>query len=57
MSQDYPPWKTGYEYFKKWRVSGTGEEKLDILNQKDQPKQGRQTPPSYGIIDSQSIKI
>ena len=29
---------------------------MDILNQKDQLKQGRQATPSYGIIDSQSTK-
>lgn len=56
LPQDYPPWQTVYDYFKKWCVSGTWETVLDILNKKDRRKQGRQATPSYGIIDSQSTK-
>ena len=56
LPQDYPPWQTVYDYFKKWCVSGTWEAVLDILNKKDRRKQGRQATPSYGIIDSQSTK-
>lgn len=56
LPQNYPPWQTVYDYFKKWCVSGTWEAVLDILNQKDRLKRGREATPSYGIIDSQSTK-
>jgi putative transposase len=56
LPKDCPPWQTVYDYFKKWCVSGTWEKVLDMLNQKERLKQGRKASPTYGIIDSQSVK-
>ena len=56
LPKDYPPWQTVYDYFKQWCEDGTWEKVLDVLNEKDRLRQGRQAKPSYGIIDSQSIK-
>jgi putative transposase len=56
LPKDYPPWQTVYDYFKQWCEDGTWEKVLDVLNEKDRLRQGRQAKPSYGIIDSQSVK-
>lgn len=56
LPQDFPPWQTVYYYFKQWCLAGTWETVLDALNQKSRVKQGRQVLPSYGIVDSQSVK-
>jgi len=56
LPKDFPPWQTVYDYFKRWCVTGIWEEVLDALNQKSRFKRGRQAFPSYGIIDSQSVK-
>jgi putative transposase len=56
LPTDFPPWQTVYDYFKKWCVDGTWESVLDALNRKDRLKKGRTARPSYGIIDSQSVK-
>ena len=56
LPKDYPPWQTVYDYFKQWCEDGTWEKVLDILNEKDRVRQGRQAKPSYGVIDSQSAK-
>lgn len=56
LPKDFPPWRTVYDYFKQWCVSGIWEKVLDILNRQHRLKQGRQGAPSYGIIDSQSVK-
>lgn len=56
LPKEYPPWQTVYDYFKQWCVNGTWETVLDTLNQKRRIKQGRGAFPSYGMIDSQSVK-
>jgi putative transposase len=56
LPKDFPPWQTVYDYFKRWCIAGNWEEVLDALNQKSRLNRGRQAFPSYGIIDSQSVK-
>ena len=56
LPKGYRPWQTVYDYFKQWCEQGIWEDVLDILNQKNRLKQGRKAQPSYGIIDSQSVK-
>jgi putative transposase len=56
LPKEFPPWETVYYYFKQWNLSGIWEEVLDILNKQDRLKQEREALPSYGIIDSQSVK-
>ena len=54
---DFPPWQTVYGYFQKWRKSGLLDKVLKILNQKVREQEGRTATPSFGIIDSQSVKM
>ena len=56
LPHDFPAWQTVYDYFQRWSREGTGEKVLDCLNQKDRVKKGRNALPSYGILDSQSVK-
>ena len=56
LPHDFPPWQTVYDHYRKWCRNGTWERILDALNQKARQKQGRKPTPSYGIVDSQSVK-
>ena len=56
LPNDFPPWQVVYYYFQMWNRDGTWEQVLDILNEKDRLRQGRERKPSYGIVDSQSAK-
>lgn len=56
LPKDFPPWEFVYSYFQKWNREGIWEQVLDILNEKDRLRQGRERYPSYGIIHSQSSK-
>ena len=56
LPHDFPPWKTVYHYFRKWRIEGTLEEMNTLLREKLRVKIGRDPTPSAGIIDSQSAK-
>ena len=56
LPNDFPPWTTVYYYFQKWSKEGKWEQVLDLLNKRDRIRQGRTPDPSFGIIDSQSVK-
>ena len=56
LPSDFPPWQTVYDLYRKWCSNGTWERILDALNRKARQKQGRAPTPSYGIVDSQSVK-
>ena len=56
LSREYPPWKTVYYYFDKWKREGLIEELHDHLLEEQRKKQGKESSPSVGIIDSQSVK-
>ena len=56
LPNDFPPYKTVYDYFSQWNKSGLWDEILNFLNKRSREKQGRKPDPSYGIIDSQSAK-
>jgi putative transposase len=56
LPNDFPPFTTVYGYYKQWCEGGVWEKILDILNEKDRIKMGRNPHPSFGIIDSQSTK-
>lgn len=55
LPNDFPSWSTVY-YFKKWNTEGVWEKVLDLLNKQCHVLQGRNPNPSFGIIDSQSVK-
>ncbi|WP_082111643.1 IS5 family transposase [Spirosoma radiotolerans] len=53
---DLPPWPIFYYYFWKWRNDGTWERLNKTLVERRRQKANRQTSPSVGVIDSQSVK-
>jgi putative transposase len=56
MPHDLPPWQTVFGYYWQWRNIGLWEKINSVLVQKVRISQGRNTQPSVGIIDSQSVK-
>ena len=56
MPSDFPPWQTVYDHFSEWNKKGVWEKALDELNKMHREKVKRSPGPSYGIIDSQSVK-
>ena len=56
LPQEWPPWKTIYHYFRKWRVDGTWEHLHTALRERLRMRLGRDPQPSAGSIDSQSVK-
>lgn len=56
LPKDFPPWKTVYDYFLRWRNSGKLEKIHDILVKEVRKMVGKNETPSVGIIDSQSVK-
>lgn len=56
MPKDFPHYKTVHEYFMQWCRTGLWDRILMFVNKKAREKQGREAEPTYGIIDSQSVK-
>jgi transposase len=56
MPVDFPPWDRVYAFFRRWRDHGLVREFHDRLRVGVREKLGRDTEPSAGIIDSQSVK-
>ncbi|QQO55007.1 MAG: transposase [Thiohalocapsa sp. PB-PSB1] len=55
-TQRFSPWQTVYDHFSRWSKRGAWETALDQLNALHRQNNGRSASPSYGIIDSQSVK-
>jgi putative transposase len=53
---DFPPWKTVYDWFRKWRIDGTWERLNAELRERLRWHLGRNPNPSAAIVDSQSVK-
>lgn len=56
LPREYPPWQTVYHYFRRFRLDGTWEQLNAVLRERERVRQGRNTQPSAGIIDSQSVR-
>src|SRR5919107_231518 len=56
LPRDFPPWKTVYHWFRKWRIDGTFERLNLALRERLRVQLGRPPQPSAGIVDSQSAK-
>jgi putative transposase len=56
LPKDFPPWKTVYDWFRRWRIDGTWEHLNAELRERLRCRLGRDPNPSAGIIDSQSVK-
>ena len=56
LPKDFPPWKSVYDWFRKWRIDGTWERLNAALREVLRARSGRNAQPSAGIVDSQSAK-
>ena len=56
LPNDFPKWKTVYDYFRTWKLDGTWKSIHDQLRDKTRKKAERKKNPTAGIIDSQSVK-
>jgi len=56
LPKDYPPWKTVYDWFRRWRIDGTWESLNAELRERLRCRLGRDPNPSAGIVDSQSVR-
>lgn len=57
LPSDYPPWQTVYYYYRKWRDLEVWDSIHEHLYVETRLKAGRQSSPSLGLIDSQSVQI
>jgi putative transposase len=56
LPYEFPPWKTVYWWFRRWRIDGTFEHLNATLRERLRTQLGRNAHPSAGIADSQSAK-
>src|SRR5918992_1194930 len=56
LPKDFLPWKTVYDWFRRWRIDGTWERLNTELRQRLRRLLGRDPHPSAGIVDSQSAR-
>jgi len=56
LPKDFPPWKTVYDWFRRWRLDGTWERLNAELRERLWSRLGRDRSPSAAIVDSQSAK-
>ncbi|AJC52775.1 Tn5741 family transposase [Streptomyces sp. 769] len=56
MPADFPAWGRVYAFFRRWREHGLITEFHDRLRGKVREREGRQTEPTAGIIDAQSVR-
>jgi putative transposase len=56
LPKDFPPWKSVYDWFRKWRIDGTWERLNTAMREVLRARSGRNPRPSAGIVDSQSAK-
>ena len=54
LPKDFPPWKTVYDWFRRWRIDGTWERLNTELRDRLRCRLGRDPHPSAGIVDSHS---
>jgi len=56
VPHDFPAWQTAYGCFNRWRKDGTWEMFNAVLREQVSQQAGRESMPSAGIIDSQTVK-
>lgn len=56
LPHDFPPFPTVWSFYRRAKLSGLWERILRDLVEQTRINAGRNASPSYGIIDSQSVK-
>jgi putative transposase len=56
LPHEFPPRKTVYTYFRRWRLAGIWAQLNTALREAVCPKAGRERQPSAAILDSRSVK-
>lgn len=56
LPRDFPPWQTVHDHYSNWNRHRVWEAALDELNALHRDAIGKARTPSYGIVDSQSVK-
>lgn len=56
LPKDFPTWKTVFSFHYRAKKKGVWSKVLKTLVKKSREQQGRNSEPSYSIIDSQSVK-
>jgi transposase len=56
LPADFPPWRTVYGYFARWRDDGTLTRLHGELRSQARAAAGRASEPTAAVIDSQSIR-
>lgn len=56
LPHDFPPYSTVHSFYRRARISGLWDRILRHMVVKTREDAGRKAEPSYGIIDSQSVK-
>jgi transposase len=56
LPREYPPWKTVYYHFRKWRLDGRLRQAHERLRAAVRQAEGRNPHPSGAVIDSQAVK-
>src|SRR5919112_4836347 len=56
LPREFPPWKTVYDWFRRWRLDGTWERVHAAPRKRLRARMNRDPQPSAGVVDSQSLK-
>ena len=56
LPHDFPAWQTVYSFFRRAKEKGLWDKILEHLVKIIRKKDGRNSNPSYVLIDSQSVK-
>jgi putative transposase len=56
MPKNFPPWQTVYTYYRQWKLSGKWLQIHAVLRAQVRKMYGKESQPSAGIMDSQSVK-
>jgi putative transposase len=56
LPREFPPWKTVYDWFRRWRIDGTWEQLNATLRGRLRARSDRNPQPSAAIVDSQTIR-
>ena len=56
LPHDFPPWRSVYHYFRRFRLDGTWARVPAAMRERVRVRLQRNPQPSAGIVDSQSVK-